>query len=283
MSGPGRRIRAHGPAVLLLLLGVLGVLTMPTSHGALLGRVTNSTNTAASGIFASCQSGVRDFSAFVAYPFAESAGPTAADATTNGRNGTYSATGVTYAQAGPCPRDAGRSVLLNGTTSVIRGPQASNPQVFSVQVWFRTTTTLGGKLVGFGDSLLLDQQSVLGYDRHVYMTATGQLTFGVQPAAGRRTVTSPAAYNDGAWHQVVGTLGSNGLRLYVDGQLVASDPAVTSAGVYSGAWRFGWDNLTLWPGATLIGNRFAGHLAWGAVFPTALTPTQVEWLYATGR
>ena len=53
------------------------------------------------------------------------------------------------------------------------------------------------------------------------MTNNGQLDFGVDP--GRRT-TSPDAgtYNDGKWHFVVATQGSDGMHLFIDGAEVAS-------------------------------------------------------------
>ena len=55
------------------------------------------------------------------------------------------------------------------------------------------------------------------------MDNSGRVTFGVNPGS-VKTVRSAAAYNDGAWHHLVGTLGSTGLRLYVDGVLVGPTP-----------------------------------------------------------
>ena len=86
-------------------------------------------------------------------------------------------------------------------------------------------TNSGGKIIGFGNSTNATSSH---YDRHVYMQNDGKLTFGVYPD-GVRTVTSPTGYNDGQWHQVVASLGSDGMQLYVDGQLVGADPERTSA------------------------------------------------------
>jgi hypothetical protein len=47
------------------------------------------------------------------------------------------------------------------------------------------------------------------YDKQVYMSNDGMLTFGVYNG-GFDLVTTPNAYNDGQWHQVVGTQGSAG-------------------------------------------------------------------------
>ena len=43
------------------------------------------------------------------------------------------------------------------------------------------------------------------YDRHIYMDNAGHIIFGVYNN-GTYTVTSPKTYNDGTWHQIVGTL-----------------------------------------------------------------------------
>lgn len=125
----------------------------------------------------------------------------------------------------------------------------SGPQVFSVEAWFRTTSTKGGKLVGFGDSLWW-RSDTNRTDRHVYMSDDGRLLFGVRPDMGtRRVVASPGSYNDGEWHHVVAGLGPAGMVLYVDGEVVASDPSVTKAQIYRGYWRVAGDRLTFWPDA----------------------------------
>lgn len=120
----------------------------------------------------------------------------------------------------------------------------SNPQTFSLGLWFRTTTTQGGRLIGFSSDLT---GSSLHYDRMIYMNNSGQLLFGVH-SSGPRVVTSPMAYNDGYWHHAGATFSpGSGMRLYLDGALVASDAAVSSAFVYNGYWRAGWDSLLFWP------------------------------------
>ena len=181
--------------------------------------------------------------------------------------------------ARPCPRDTtpARSVTVGGTSSYVQAPtQVVGPQVFSVEVWFRTTTP-GGRLIGFGNSTITQSVS---YDRHVYLTNSGQLVFGVFPNA-CRSVTSPRSYTDGNWHHVVGTLGANGLVLYVDGAPVAADPTTTAAQAFTGYWRVGWDNLATWPSQPTAFN-YRGDLAFAAVYTSALTATQVQQNYVAG-
>ena len=50
--------------------------------------------------------------------------------------------------------------------------------------------------------------------------------------------TSTESYNDGEWHHVVSTLGPDGMRLYVDGELAGSNPQ-TQPESYTGFLRAG--------------------------------------------
>lgn len=90
----------------------------------------------------------------------------------------------------------------------LRGRRPPNPNVFTVGIWFRTTTTRGGKLIGLGN---LATGSSTNYDRHISMSNAGLLYFGVYPNA-VRTVNGWTAYNDGQWHQAVATLSGAGWR-----------------------------------------------------------------------
>ena len=145
--------------------------------------------------------------------------------------------------------------FLGGGTNVPATTQGAReaPQTVSVEAWIRTTTVLGGKVIGYGNS---STGASTTYDRHIYMTNAGELVFGVNPGT-PRTVTSPNRYNDGAWHHVVGTLGTSGLRLYVDGQLVGQLADVTRAQDYNGVWRIGGDSLSSGPACRRTGTSRA--------------------------
>ncbi len=104
---------------------------------------------------------------------------------------------------------------------------------YSLETWFRTTTTSGGKLVGFGNNTTRNSGS---YDKHIYMANDGRLFFGAYSGA-TRTVNSLPRYNDGKWHHVVGTQGAGGMALYVDGVRVARNTAYTTHQSYAGYWR----------------------------------------------
>lgn len=279
--------------VLVLLLGVVGVLATPATSGRLTGKVSNTTNTARASVFgstSSCAAAATTAGAYFVYPLTEASGLTATNVTgVSGRNGTYTDGGVTYGVQGPCPRDGFKAVTLDGSSGFVQGPLQAAPTTLSIQVWFRTTTTRGGRLAGFGSGGLLTQGSAVS-DRQVYMTNTGQLVFGVHPAlSSPRTVTTPATYNDGAWHHVVAVYVPSGttagLRLYVDGALAIGDTGAGGAATYftGGMWRFGYDEIGLgWP-ARPASPYFAGDIASAAVWNAALTGTQVATLHSAGR
>lgn len=185
----------------------------------------------------------------------------------------YPASGVTYGVAGVLPKRNNRAADLNGSTgSIVSKTASAGPQIFSVETWFNTTTTRGGQLVGFANS----STSTLStkHDRKLYMTNSGQLVFGVYPGV-TKTITTPGVYNDGNWHHTVATLSPTGMRIYVDGKLVASDPTARSAEAYSGYWHLGTGQLSGWP-TTPSSNGFDGILDEIAIYATALNDTQVS-------
>ncbi|WP_277959822.1 PKD domain-containing protein [Frigoribacterium faeni] len=182
---------------------------------------------------------------------------------------TRGTTGQTASDSDGASTFSGTDTGLSSTTSAIAGPQT-----FSVEAWFRTTSTTGGKIVGFGSNRTGASNS---YDRHLYMDPRGRVSFGVYPGSSR-IITSPTALNDGEWHQVVGTLSSAGQSFFVDGKKVATDAGTTGGQDYTGYWRIGGDNN--WDGAPY----FQGDIDDVSVYPAALSAKQVDgqWV-ASGR
>jgi Concanavalin A-like lectin/glucanases superfamily len=210
-------------------------------------------------------------------------GGTAADASSNGVNGTYEP-GTTQGAAGPFAGTTATS--FDGNTGLVTSQnQVAGPQAFTVEGWFNTTTNQGGKLIGFGSNQTGSSSS---YDRHIYMMNDGQLVFGVW---NNQTVTieTPNTYNDGGWHYIVGTYNGGTLAFYVDGHLIGTNTTST-AQAYSGYWRVGGDNLNGWNldpwGSNSQGTTqphsyyFNGTIADVAVYPTALSASQVGAHYA---
>ncbi|MEZ5248168.1 MAG: PKD domain-containing protein [Ilumatobacteraceae bacterium] len=143
---------------------------------------------------------------------------------------------------GVVPNDNDRAVTLNGGYTYTNASAAA-PQTFSVEAWFRTSNTGGGKILGYGSSRTGNSSS---YDRHFYIGNDGRLRFGVNPG-GVRVVTSPTSLLDNRWHHAVATVGNGVLSLYVDGQLVDQLTGVAGGETINGYWRVGGDNLSGWP------------------------------------
>lgn len=188
--------------------------------------------------------------------------------------------GVTRGAAGAISGDADKASTFNGSTTATVATQtpATSPQTFSVEAWFKTTSTLGGKIIGYGSST---SGSSVSYDRHVYLDNSGRLNFGVYNGT-RQTISTTGTYRDGTWHHVVATLSPAGMKLYVDGQQRAANLAVTGAQPYEGYWRIGGDNLTNWPNKPTSA-YIAGQIDEVAVYGSALSAGTASAHYALGK
>ena len=205
------------------------------------------------------------------WPLDETSGPTAADVSGNGSTGNYSGTGITYQAHSPAEGVYYNGVSLNGSSGQIVASQpTTNPTSYSEELWFKTSTTTGGDLMGFGDAASGFSNS---RDRLVWMSNDGQLNFGIYTGQ-TVVVQSPNSYNNGKWHYVVATQGSDGINLYVDGQRVASDASSGAAQAYLGYWRVGAENLVGWPNSS-TSNYFSGVISDAAFYDAELTAGQV--------
>lgn len=139
----------------------------------------------------------------------------------------------------------GKGIDLDGVDDYIStGLQYNNPTVFTISIWFKTITNNGGKLISFGN---LQTGQSANYDRNLWIDNEGHIQFGIYSSGDERVIGTTNTYNDGEWHQVTGQLSSAGLKLYVDGTLMASNPSYTTPESFNGYWRIGYDNLTGWP------------------------------------
>jgi trimeric autotransporter adhesin len=167
----------------------------------------------------------------------------------------------------------GVSQYITTTTNI-----STAPQDFSLSLWFNTTTTVGGKLAGWGNQ---QTGSSGNYDHQIYLNNAGQIYFGVY-FNGFRCLNTSASFNDGKWHHVALTFSStNGAKMYVDGLIVAEDATNKTAETEAGYWRFGYDNLQNWPSAP-TSNFYKGLLDDIAIFNHALTDADVYALYGGG-
>ncbi|MCX4965433.1 LamG domain-containing protein [Streptomyces sp. NBC_00654] len=205
----------------------------------------------------------------------EGAATFAADTGSKLSNG-FLRNGPAYRQTPAAIAGGSTAIGFNGLDEYVYGnTRYAQPTRFSTETWIKTTTTRGGRIIGFGNKIM---QNSTTFDKHVYMRDDGRLVFGVR-SGGIRTVTTTGAYNDGKWHHVVATQGTGGMALYVDGQLRASNFLYTANENYPGYWRAGGDSLSGWPSRP-TSNYFAGQIDETAVYPTALSASQVSAHYA---
>jgi hypothetical protein len=166
---------------------------------------------------------------------------------------------------------------FNGTSQYVSTANSySNPSTYSMSVWFKTATTSGGLLMGFGSS---QTGLSVSYDRNIYMSNSGQIYFGSNPTGSNATtINSTSSYNDNNWHLATATLSGAGMILYIDGAQVAINAGITSSQNFTGYWRLGFDNTQWWTSAP-TSNYFNGTLDDALVYHSALTPTEVATLY----
>jgi hypothetical protein len=227
----------------------------------------------------------------------ETTGTTAADTSGNGRTGTYNpnAAGFTRGTVGALTTDSPNlAVTLNGTTSCINTTSTTTmnaPARLTEVVWFKTTTTNGGKLLGFEMPRVGVGIPGSGgtYDRHLYMDGAGKVWFGVYNG-GYFTISSPTALNNGAWHMAAATMGTGGMELWIDGVRVGTN-ANTTGETTTGWFRAGCGNLGGWGASWTGGNSpttstspsqdrpFAGSLDEISVWQSVLTSAQIQSLY----
>jgi hypothetical protein len=234
------------------------------------------------------------------------ASTTAVDSSGNARNGTYNSTwtkqvvgalvdeptnlAVTATDAAT-PQKSPSCIYTTSTT----GMAVPGPQVYTEIVWFKTTSTTGGKLVGLENTRANVSNSggkhSGDYDRMLYMDGAGEIWFDVWVTATNAPVgiNSAAGLNDGSWHMAAATMSSTtGMALYIDGVQVASDPnTVSEIEDLPTFWRVGCGNLAdysgLWSGPNTPGPQtnypFNGSLDEATIYTSALTAQQIAFLY----
>ena len=208
------------------------------------------------------------------YRLNETSGTTAFDSSGNAYSGVYQG-GVTLGVPGATSGGA-TAVTLNGTSGYVSSSTLwTNPTVFTNEAWFKTTTATGGVIIGFGNTAVGPPAN---FDRMIYMSASGQLYFGI---ALNQTIHSTNSYNDGNWHLAEATVSSAGASLYVDGQLAATNPKLTAPQTYNGYWRVGDESTGGW--TAHANNYFTGTVADAAVYPTALGARRIAAHYVAGR
>jgi hypothetical protein len=252
--------------------------TTTTSSTSTTSTTSTTTTTVPGGSGGSYRDAVLADSPSLYWRLDEAAAGAVADSSGHGATGSYRS-GLTYGATGALAGDPDTAVTSPGTSGIAyANASTAGPTTYSLEVWFRSTSTSGGKLIGLEDVQVGWGSRI---DRQLYLTNAGRIAYGIVSGGTRRVVESPASYTDGSWHQVVATQDGGGMRLYVDGTEVAAGPtAVPDAS--SGYWRVGGGNLTGWQDAPRS-SAVAGTIDEVAVYPAALSPARVAAHLAAAR
>lgn len=220
-----------------------------------------------------------------ALAFDEASGTTAEDASSNNRDGAYTAAGITYQATGP---SAGipYAITTNGSTGYATGPSIGgslgSTQAQSWEIIFYTGSSISsasGATWLVGSSVNNRWIAALG-------SATGSLTNEVisigDGDSTRRTGWSGITIAAG-WHHLVLTYSGsqNGWLAYLDGQEVVADLGGTKIANSSGAFGQSGTVIPRVGGHFTSSNQFSAvTAAWLACYDSTLSSARVAAHYA---
>lgn len=169
------------------------------------------------------------------------------------------------------------------------GPAGARWNTFSVNIWFKSNVTAGNDVAGvvtaFSNAGSYGEQIT---DRVIYLDQFGAVTFMVESNGTNRYryTTDGYDYSDNSWHMATATLGSAGMCLYVDGELVGTCNAGVTTAMQTEEnmwWRFGFCNL---PGGfrNMVNDnhghdQFRGYLDEAAIWTRQLSADEVSDMY----
>ena len=212
--------------------------------------------------------------AFIAhYPFDQSSGTTAPDATGNGRTATLVG-GATWVAG-----RTGNAVNLSGTSQYVALPTGilAGASAFSVAAWVRLdTVTTWSRIFDFGS----------GTGTNMFLaprasSATGTLRFAITTggAGAEQRINGPAALPAGVWtHVAVTHTGTLGI-LYVNGAEVARNTAMTITAGALGATTQNWVGRSQYCGDPYLDGAVDGLRVYGR----AVSAAEVASLYSAGQ
>ncbi len=179
-----------------------------------------------------------------------------------------------YSGSVAMPVDGGmtcsQATTFKGTGALTQKSATTAGTTFTVETWFRSSSTQAAQIVGYGNST---SGNSTNRERVLYVDSTGHAAFPV--FWGWAALTSPSSIVDGQWHYLALTYKNRAVTLYVDGHAVASTSMAFSLGTDTGYWRAGTDTVAGMPGVTSSGGLTA-TLDNTAVYPTVLTSPQIS-------
>jgi hypothetical protein len=94
-------------------------------------------------------------------------------------------------------------------------PTTENTSDFSIEIWFKTFTSQNGRF------LVMDGYDNGTYNWGVYLSSNSTI-MAFYVGHSKQSVQASGTFNDGGWHQIVGSLHGKTIELYIDGKFQAS-------------------------------------------------------------
>ncbi len=216
----------------------------------------------------------------------EQSGSTAVDASTQGLDGQYVG-GVTLGQTGALVGDTDTAASFNGSTGYVNIPHDDVLLLDNgtINVWVNDSN--GGSAEG----ILSKDAGYFGAGGHLTMRtdASNNVTVRLQSTTDEYSVTSTTAFQIGQWYQVTFSFGSEGMKLYIDGQQEAANAYSGGLGSSSGGagnsepmavgantWASGAGEIDP------LREHYSGLLDELAIFGAQLSDEQIGELYTAG-
>lgn len=110
----------------------------------------------------------------------------------------------------------------------------SNPQEFTLSLWFKTIEGDKGALMEFTDNRYSAGGTI---DRSLYLADDGKLHFYLNNSGSPVELISSNAYDDNNWHHVTVSVGEHA-KMYIKDSETVSDPTVLSLDSFDGYWLY---------------------------------------------
>ena len=190
--------------------------------------------------------------------------------------------GALQGGAAYAPGKAGQAFSFSGSGGYVRLPDDFFPfptsRPFTFQVWFKTS--VGGVILG--QQAGRANMPVDSYVPGLYVGTDGKLRAELFWNGSVNPITSSASVNNGVFHQAVVVYTGGSQLLYLDAMLVGTHTHSQINGASANSYQFGVGYTTGWPAGNDGWYAFSGLLDEAALFNRALSPTEIQALYAAG-
>lgn len=171
-------------------------------------------------------------------------------------------------------------ITFSGNAQVIGTTQYSNPQVFTLAAWFKTSDNTK-KIIGFEAAASGTTGGT--YDRHLFIDA-GKLCFGIHDEFTTRAVCTTASVNNNSWQHAVATFSNGKGKLFLNG-VSQGTLNYERAYTHNGYWRVGGYYTWFMSGGAYAssGGYFNGKIGRASVYDQQLSDADAVALYTESK